>query len=76
MITIKLDTTINPGDPSIYQAIATVHDPRTDEGMEDDPVEDRTNQSRVRAMQFAQDVPRQHPAPAIHHGCVRGIFHF
>ena len=56
---VKLDTTINPDDPAIYQAIGSVHDPRTDEGMEEDPVEDRPNQVRIRAMQFAQKWARQ-----------------
>lgn len=46
-------------NPDIYQAIATVHDPRTDEGMKDDPVEDRTNLDRIHAMQFAQEWAKQ-----------------
>lgn len=56
---MKIDTTINSEEPRIYQATATVHDPRTDDGMEEDPVEERKNQSRLRAMQFAQKWARQ-----------------
>ena len=51
---MKLDAGIDPDDPKHYQAVATVHDPRTDEGMEGEAIKERPNQSRVRAMQFAQ----------------------
>lgn len=51
---MKLDTTINPDDPNIYQVVATVHDPRTDEGEEDEAVNEHVNQSRVRAIQYAE----------------------
>lgn len=51
---MKLDTTINPDDPKIYQVVATVHDPRTDEGMEEDAARDENNQSRIRALQYAE----------------------
>jgi hypothetical protein len=38
----------------IYQALATIHDPRTDKGMQAAPVHDRVNLSREKAVQFAQ----------------------
>jgi hypothetical protein len=38
---------------TIYQALATIHDPRTDEGMQAAPVYDRVNLSREKAIQFA-----------------------
>ena len=37
----------------IYQALATIHDPRTDKGMQAAPVHDRVNLSLDRAIRFA-----------------------
>ena len=37
----------------IYQALATIHDLRTDKGMQAAPVHDRVNLSRDKAIQFA-----------------------
>jgi len=36
-----------------YQAVATIHDPRTDKGMQSKPVYDQVNLNRIRAIQFA-----------------------
>lgn len=52
---MRLDATINPDDSRIYQVVATVHDPRTDEGEEDEAVKEHENQSRVRAIQYAEE---------------------
>lgn len=38
----------------IYQSLATIHDPRTDKGMQVAPVHDRVNLAREKAIQFAQ----------------------
>ncbi len=54
-----LNTDIDPDEPKIYQAVCTVHDPRTDDGMEENAVEDRVGISRIRALQFAQAWSRQ-----------------
>ncbi|MDP1573145.1 MAG: hypothetical protein Q8M09_14870 [Pseudomonadota bacterium] len=51
---MKLETIV-PAEDHIYQAVATVHDPRTDAGMKEAPVHDVTNQSRSRAIQLAQE---------------------
>ena len=37
----------------IYQALGTIHDLRTDKGMQATPVLDRVNLSREKAIQFA-----------------------
>lgn len=52
---MKLDTSTAQVNERIYQVIATVHDPRTDEGMEEAAVHERVNQTRVRALQFADE---------------------
>ena len=51
---MKLDTTIVPVEEPIFQAVATVHDPRTDAGMKEDAVHDVSNQRRSRAIQLAR----------------------
>lgn len=50
---MKLDVSIDPNEPKRYHVVATVHDPRTGDD-EDGEVKERTNQSRLRAIQFAQ----------------------
>lgn len=53
---MELDTTIDPAAKWQYEVVATRHDPRTDEGMAPETVvKERSNQSRVRAIQFAQE---------------------
>jgi hypothetical protein len=37
-----------------YQAVATVHDPLTDKGMQEDPVHDRVNLDRIGALKLAK----------------------
>ncbi len=37
----------------IYQALATIHDPRTDKGMQAAPVHDRVNLTREKAIRLA-----------------------
>jgi len=51
---MPLDTSSVPVDKHIYHAVATVHDPRTDEGMKETPFYEAENQGRVRAIQLAQ----------------------
>jgi hypothetical protein len=43
----------------IYQALATIHDPRTDKGMQVAPVHDRVNLSRDMAHRFALQWARE-----------------
>jgi len=50
----QLGTTLVPVDQQIYHAVATVHDPRTDDGMQEEPPHEAENQGRVRAIQLAQ----------------------
>ena len=38
-----------------YQAVATVHDPLTDEGMQEDPVHDRVNLDRIKALKLVKE---------------------
>jgi hypothetical protein len=37
-----------------YQAVATVHDPLTDKGMKEEPVHDRVNLDRIKALKLAK----------------------
>jgi len=37
----------------IYQALATIYDPRTEKGMQAAPVHDRVNLTREKAIRFA-----------------------
>lgn len=41
-------------DKQIYHAVATVHDPVTDDGMKETPPHEAENQVRERAIQLAQ----------------------
>ena len=43
----------------IYQALATIHDPRTDKGMQAAPVYERVNLFRDMAIQFALQWARE-----------------
>lgn len=43
----------------IYQAQATIHDPRTDKGMQASPVHDSVNLDRDKAIQFALQWARE-----------------
>ncbi len=51
---MSLGTTVDTVDQQIYHAVATVHDPRTDEGMKEVPPHEAENQGRVCAIQLAQ----------------------
>jgi hypothetical protein len=51
---MNLDATTTLVDEPIYQAVATIHDPRTDVGMKEEPVHDVPNQSRSRAIQLSR----------------------
>lgn len=50
---MKSDATV-PVEDQIYQAVATVRDPRTDAGMKEEPTHNVGNQSRTHAVQLAQ----------------------
>lgn len=54
---LDLDATCNADEPRIYEAVATLSEPCTDEGDDEDvpPERLRENQSRLRAIQFATD---------------------
>jgi hypothetical protein len=51
---MKLDSTTVPVEEPIFQAVATVHDPRTNVGMMEEAVHDVSNQSRTCAIQLAR----------------------
>jgi len=51
---MKPFTTIDPVDQRHYEVVATVHDPLTGEGVDSDAVKVSVNNSRVRAIQCAQ----------------------
>jgi len=52
---MSLDTTVDTVDQQIYHAVATVHDPRTDEGMKENPPHEAENQGHLRALQLAKE---------------------
>jgi hypothetical protein len=49
---MKLDTSIDPDDLKHYHVVATTRNPRIDDDQE--AVKERVNQTRLRAIQFAQ----------------------
>jgi len=52
---MKLDTTTVLVEEPIFQAVAMVHDPRTDAGMKEEPAHEVSNQCRTRAIQLARN---------------------